>query len=216
MISLSKKVFCFHLNTGSDISQPSICCLSVCLSDFHVTHGKHCRLSLSQAPRAQQGNFSQWSESHVASVSRFVFLSFWRMTIHTVCVNGSSKKWWWSFLGGLQCPRGCWGDDALLQAAPEVYSLAGWMLQPQLLAVGCCCAPALTRQLNRRVQLNLRSQPAATRMQKQTDCLNFKSPRRQRCWCTCFCFTSLKWTSMAESKQALFFVLFCFFPSEAH
>lgn len=44
------------------------------------------------------------------------------------------------------------------------------------------------------------SQPAITRLQKQTDCLSFKSPWRYECGCSCFHFTPLEWT-YAESKQ---------------
>lgn len=74
-----------------------------------------------------------------------------------------------------------------LQAAFEVYS-------SDAAAVGRCCGPELTRQLDRPLQLTLGSQPAATRLQKQTDCLSFKSPWIYGCGCSCFHFTPLEWT----------------------
>lgn len=106
---------------------------------------------LSQWTMWHMVNISPWSKPHVASVSRFtLYFHLGSMHGHTVCVNRSSEKWLLSSAGGLQRPRGCWGDNAFLQAAPGVQSPAGWMLQSQLSRMGFCCAPVMTRRPNLR------------------------------------------------------------------
>lgn len=129
---------------------------------------------------------SPWSEPHVACVSWFAFVCGVCMYVQYVSTEAQR---WWSSVGGLSWPRGCWGDNAFLQAAPQVYSPATalsllWSCVNRAAGWGSMADPGVSTSSNR-------NKATARALNHSGDVDD---------GCSCFHFTPLEWTH-AESKQ---------------
>lgn len=109
-------------NDGENIVDNQLWKFRAVVTVNHVTHGKH---------------FPTIKTTCCFRFQIYFILSF----VEYACTYSMCQQKQWkvaaiSSAGGggggvLQRPRGCWGDNAFLQAAPEVQSPAGWMLQSQ-------------------------------------------------------------------------------------